>query len=560
MSTGGATRRRAGSTTTASTSPGGGAGTRLLLRWALRVDRVVLTGWVLGIVAVVAITSAGIARLYPSAELRQGLVAGLAASPAVRALIGTIPAGSVGGLTAWRIGVFGGAAVGIMAVLLLVRRTRTEEENGRTELLLTTAVTRSAPLRAGLVLAGGAGVAVGTLSAAVLVAGGRPLAGAVLFGGCLAGCGLVFTGLAAVTAQLFGTARTASAVAGAGVGLAYALRAVADVAPGAGGSGGHRWLGALGWLSPLGWLERAEAFGANRFAMLLLFVAAAGALMGTAAAMARRRDVGLALIPARRGPAAGLRLTSASALAARLHRGGLLGWTAGLFLVGVLTGTLADSVATVVADNPSLASYLELLGGASGVADAFVGAMAGVAGLLAAAAGISAGLRAAGEERAGRAELVLTGAVPRARWLLGHGLFALLVPTTGLLAAGVAAAVGRGLTTGGAASWAAGWDGLQIMAIQLPAALVLAALAIALTGLRVSLAGAAWLVLAAVVLLQELGPLLGWPEPVLTLNPFHALPITAAAPVPWGTELVLLAAAAALLAIGGAGLRRRDVG
>ncbi len=542
-------------------SAGGGAGTEtgtgLLLRWSIRIDRLVLAGWVLGIVVVVAVTSAGIARLYPSAELRQGLVAGLAAAPAVRALIGTIPADSVAGLTAWRIGVFGGAAVGIMAVLLLVRRTRADEENGRTELLLTTAVTRSAPLRAGLLLTGGASLAVGTLSATVLVAAGRPVAGAVLFGGCLAGCGLVFAGLAAVTAQVFGTARTASAVAAASVGLTYALRAVADVAPGPGGSGGLSWLGGLGWLSPLGWLERAEAFGANRFGVLLLYVAAAAALMATAAGLARRRDVGLALVPARRGPAAGPRLTSALALAARMHRGGLLGWSAGLFVIGVLTGTLADSVVPVVADNPALADYLELLGGAPGVADAFVGAMAGVAGLLAAAAGVSTGLRAAGEERAGRAELVLTGAVPRTRWLLGHGLFALLIPAAGLLAAGVAAGVGHGLAAGRVA---AGADALRIMLTQLPAALVVAALAIAVTGLRVALAGVAWLVLAGVVLLQELGPLLGWPAAVLALNPFHSLPVTAAAPFPWVSELVLLAMAAGLLTIGGWGLRRRDVG
>lgn len=534
-----------------------GHGTGLLLRWAIRIDRLVLAGWVLGIGATVGVTSAGIARLYPSAELRQGLVAGLAAAPAVRALIGTIASDSVGGLTAWRIGVFGGAAVGIMAVLLLVRRTRADEENGRTELLLTTAVTRSAPLRAGLLVTGGASLAVGTLSAAVLVTAGRPVAGAVLFGGCLTGCGLVFAGLAAVTAQVFGTARTASAVAAAGVGLAYALRAVADLAPGSAGVGGVSGLSWLGWLSPLGWLERAAAFGTDRFAVLLLFAAAAAALMVTAAGLARRRDVGLALVPARRGPAAGPRLTSPLALAARMHRGGLLGWSAGLFVVGVLTGTLADSVAPVVADNPALAGYLELLGGAPGVADAFVGAMAGVAGLLAAAAGVSAGLRAAGEERAGRAELVLTGAAPRARWLLGHGLFALLVPAAGLLAAGVAAGVGHGLAAGRVAT---GADALRIMLIQLPAALLLAALAVALTGLRVSLAGMAWLVLAAVVVLQELGPLLGWPEAVLTLNPFHSLPVTPAAPFPWGSELVLLAVSAALLAIGGWGLRRRDVG
>ncbi len=97
--------------------------------------------------------------------------------------------------------------------------------------------------------------------------------------------------------------------------------------------------------------------------------------------------------------------------------------------------------------------------------------------------------------------------------------------------------------------------------VQVPAALVLAGLAIALFGLlpRISVA-AGWTALGAVVLLLLVGAALRLSHWVMDISPFTHIP-----KVPGGTvtatPLVLLGVIAlALCAVGLAGLRRRDIG
>ena len=80
-----------------------------------------------------------------------------------------------------------------------------------------------------------------------------PLAGSAALALSIAGCGLVFAGVAAVGAQLAVTARGARGIAIAVLGAAFVLRAVGDSGP-----AGLSW---LSWASPLGWVELTRAFG-----------------------------------------------------------------------------------------------------------------------------------------------------------------------------------------------------------------------------------------------------------------------------------------------------------
>jgi ABC-2 type transport system permease protein len=96
---------------------------------------------------------------------------------------------------------------------------------------------------------------------------------------------------------------------------------------------------------------------------------------------------------------------------------------------------------------------------------------------------------------------------------------------------------------------------------QLPAAAVLAAVAVALFGLvpRAAVAGA-WSALGVVVLLGLFGQALklsGW---VLDVSPFTHAPKLPGGPAPAAPLLWLGLAALALAAAGLAALRRRDIG
>ena len=129
----------------------------------------------------------------------------------------------------FKMGIIGAVAVAVLALFVVVRHTRAEEETGRLELLGATVVGRRAPLTAALLVAGGASLVAGAGAALGLIVGrhaGRRLGRSWALGfACL---GLVFAAVAGVTAQLVRSARAASGLAGVVLGVAYLLRAIGD--------------------------------------------------------------------------------------------------------------------------------------------------------------------------------------------------------------------------------------------------------------------------------------------------------------------------------------------
>ena len=529
------------------------AGARVLTRIALRRDRVVLPASVAAIAGMVIVTAASFASLYPTVRERVAFAGDVNANAGLRALYGPVfDPTTIGGLTAWRMGVFGAIGAALLSLLLVVRHTRAEEESGRLELIGAGAVARPAPLAAALATVAAADLALALLTALGLLLVGEPLAGSLALGLAFALTGWVFAAVAAVAAQVTASARLANGIACAVLGAAFLLRAAGDAA----GDDGPGW---LTWCSPLGWAEQVRPYAGDRWAVLLAPLAATALLTAAAFALGGRRDLGGALVGERPGPPrASARLGSAMALAIRLQRGALIGWGTGLALAGAAFCGLADSVASLFDDNADLTELFQRLGGVSGVVDAYLSSMAGLIAIVAAAYATQAVLRLRHEEAAGRAEPLLAAPVTRLRWALGHLLFAFAGSALLLLAAGLCGGVAYGL--------AAGDLGGQLgrvtaaMAAQAPAAWVVAGLAVALVGLLPRRATLSWAALVAFVLLGQIGPLLELPRWALDCSPFtHApkLPGGDADPV---ALLGLTAVAAALTAAGLAGLRRRDVG
>src|SRR5699024_3286858 len=166
---------------------------------------------------------------------------------------------------------------------------------------------------------------------------GYAVTGSVLIGLATGVTGMAFAGIAAVTSQLSEFSRAAAGMAGAVLGVAFVLRALGDMVE-VGGS-------ALSWASPLGWATQTAAYVHDRWAPLALSAALALVAMALAFALQRRRDFGAGFVATRPGTArARPWLGSPLGLAARLQRGGLLGWGTAILLLGIVDGSFTQAM------------------------------------------------------------------------------------------------------------------------------------------------------------------------------------------------------------------------
>ena len=139
---------------------GGLTGTGELAKLALRRDRIALPAAVYVIAVLVAGTAETFKRLYPTAAGRAALAATGAGNPALRFLYSRIYGNSLGSLTTWRYGIWAGIFAALMAIFVVIRHTRSDEEAGRLELVGSAAVGRQAALAAALATAAVASVGV----------------------------------------------------------------------------------------------------------------------------------------------------------------------------------------------------------------------------------------------------------------------------------------------------------------------------------------------------------------------------------------------------------------
>ena len=524
-------------------------GTGPLVVAGLRRDRVLLPVWALVFAATAAASAAATTDLYPDETARAGAAEAINTSSALVALYGRVYGSTTGAVSMIKLGGFGSVCVALFATVLVVRHTRAEEETGRLELLASTSVGRLAPLGAGLAVAATASLLVGAVTAVALAATGLPADGSAAFGAAWAGAGLCFAAVAGVAAQLTTAARTATATCAAALAAVYAVRAVGDVA-----STGV-W-SRLTWLSPIGWAQQFRPFAGNRWWVLLVVLVFSALVTAAAFALAARRDLGTGLVGDRPGPStAATTLRSPLALAWRLQRGALVGWTVGFVLMGALVGGIASNVSSFL-NNPSAQDFITQLGGRQGLVDAFLAVEISFAGIIASAYGISAALRLRTEEAAGRAAPVLAAPASRTRWAGSHVVLALGGTTLLLVVVGLGAGAVRAAQTGRTAELGR----LLVAAVaQLPAAAVLVAVVVLLFGISSRAAVAGWAVLVACILLGELGPLLSLPQAVMDLSPFAHAPRLPGGPVDLAPLLALTSTAAVLLGAGLAAFRRRDV-
>ena len=529
-----------------------------LLRAQARRDRLQLLIWILGTALFAVGSGSAVAREFGGERSREELLRLVSLNPALLAIRGVPDGASTGAVIFFELFTYLALLAALMSTFLVVRHSRGDEEQGRTELVRSTPIGRASTLLATLLLGALANLALALAIGLGLAATGLPIDGAMLAGVATGACGLAFCGVAALAAQVATTGRAANTLGGVTVGAAWVIRALGD-AFGTASPDGLRVTSAWpSWLSPIGWGQQTHAFGSDaRWWPLLLDVGLFAAAAGVALAVVARRDLGAGLIGDRPGRATGS-LHSSIALAWRLQRGGVIGWTAGAAVLGLFAGGLAQPAIDALRSNPSVADVVDRLvaGRTNDLLDTFLAAIMTFLGVLAAGAAMQAVLRARTEESDGRTELLLSG-----RGGPGNSLRdGLIVALGSLVAVAVAGGVFAAVALAAAGHPERFAGSVASAFVQLPAAAVFAAFAgLVFAVLPRAAVPVGWTVLVLGFVLGQFGALFALPQAIRDLSPFSHTPVVPGPDIDWAPVIVMAIIALAIAGIATALSHRRDL-
>lgn len=523
-------------------------GARHLLHVALKQDRKNIAPWI----ALISVLSASSVLVYdwvfPTQQSQQILQLNITANPAMSLIFGKpVDLTTADGFNAWRAGALGAFFAGLMAIFIVVRNSRAEEDSGRAELVAAAAVGREARPLVAVAVAFMASVLLGVVSALVTIAFGGGVADSVMLSATFTASAMFFAGLGIIAAQLGSDARSASTLAVSTLGAFFVVRGYID------SSGAPDW---ATWLTPFGWLQETRPAVDNIWWPLLLVVGVAVVLVAVGLALHSRRDFGMGLVPPRPGPARAGAVGNVWGLALRLHRPTMVSWMVGFVVLGVLLGFLANTLTDVIAQNPTIGMIL-----ASGAVseDDLVGefllTMIRILGIYAAVHGVQIIMRLYAEEAEGRADPLLGGAITRATHLASHAVIAFVSTAFGMVLAGtvmgwVADATGDTIGFG---------DVLGQAVATIPAVWVLVGLALAVVGAKPSKRLIGWMGVVATFALTILGPLFNLDEWVLDISPLWHVPNVGATDPAWLGLVGLAVVAVFFTTVGFVGYRRRDI-
>ncbi|MRG85898.1 ABC transporter permease [Salinibacillus xinjiangensis] len=525
------------------------ANTGRLARFIFRLDRIRIALWLIGLVIFTIIIPPAFDNLYKTQAERDAITETMA-NPAMTAMFGPgdLNHYTTGAMTAHQMVLMTAVIVGIMAILLMARHTRADEEDGRIEMIRALPSGRLSYLNASLVVTSATFIGLALFTGFGLYALGiesLDLEGSLLYGATLGGTGLVFAGVTAVFAQLSESSRGTIGWSTAVLLIAYLLRAITDVSN-----------ESLSWLSPLGWVSKAEIYSSNQWLPVLLMLAVSIILMVVSNYLNSIRDLGQGFIASKPGKKYASRfLQSPFGLAFRLQRTGFISWAIGLFVLGASYGSIFGDFETFFGDNEMYEQMLVQAEGAS-LVEQFIPTLMIVIALIATIPPVIAMNKLRGEEKKERLEHILTRAVSRTKLMGSYFVLAVInafvmisLSALGLWSAGTSV-MEEGLEFGMIYSAAI---------VYFPAMVAMIGIAILLNGFLPRMTHLVWLYFIYSFFVLYLGNMFQFPDWVGQLSPFGhipQLPIEDAAFMPL---FVLSIIAVGIIILGFIGFNKRDL-
>lgn len=524
---------------------------------ALRRDRFRILIWVL----ILAGLMVGVAFKFTDIFGTQHEIAAIKEtlkSPAMVALLGAFKFTnnpSTAQIFATEMVVFMAITQIVMNLMLGIRATRGEEDQGITELVRSRAVGQLAPLSAAALEL----VIVNALIAILYGVGlsfsnmqGMTTDGnwAVAIG--LAAVSLVFGFLGLLTAQLADHSASATGLAYMLFSLTYIVRMMTDVQ-----NPDYTW-----W-SPLGWVEKISPYHHPNWLPILLSLAMALMLFILAATINWHRDLNAGAIATRPGrrTASGFLRGPASLLWRREHNV-IIGWLIGLAILAMTYGSIYNSVGDMLKTNPTMQQVF----GSNVVHEAnhamlvsFTSTLVVLMAAMAAIPGIQLVYKLYSDETNGWLESLYARPLSRTRLFFSYVCMGIL---TSLVAYGIAIS---SLIFVGNATLSHPKDGLTIFEFwqaiwgQLPAILVFIGIATAIIGWWPRIRSLNWLYLGVGFISIYMGGMLKLPKWAQHLSPLGWMNKVPSHDVQWSNFSWLIALSIGLIILGWWGYRRRDL-
>lgn len=520
-----------------------------LARLIFRLDRIKIPFWIIGLAIFTLIVPPAFEGLYPNQQDRDAITSTMA-NPAMTAMLGpgNLENYTIGAMTAHEMLLMTAVIVGLMAILLVTKHTRADEEDGRIEMIRSLPSGRLSYLNATLAVTCTAFLALTLVIGFGLFAFGiesMNLEGSLLYGAALGGTGLVFAGVTAVFAQLSENSRGTIGWSVAILLGAYLFRAITDISN-----------EALSWLSPLGWVSKAEVYSSNNWVPILLMLAISILLFVIANYLNSIRDLEQGFIASRPGRRYAARLLqSPIGLAFRLQRTGFISWAIGMYVLGASYGSIFGDLESFFEGNEMYQQMLQFSEGAS-LVEQFIPTLMIVISLIATIPPIMAINKLRGEEKKGRLDHLLGRAVSRNRLL---GSYLVLAVVNGFVMLSLSAI---GLWSAGNAVVENGMDFGMIYSaafVYYPAMLVMVGLAAFLNGFLPKQTALIWIYIIYSFFVLYLGNLMQFPEWVGQLSPFGHVPQVPVEDATFMPLFILSVIAVGLMIMSFIGFRKRDI-
>jgi ABC-2 type transport system permease protein len=521
-----------------------------MARFILRRDRIRILIWVLALSLITIITASAFTDLYQFEEERQA-IAETMKNPAMIAMIGPgygLDDYTAGPMMAHQMLLFTAIVVAIMSILLVTRHTRTDEEEGRIELIRSLPVGRLSNLSATVIVLFSMNVLLALIIGFGLYAlriESMDLEGSLLYGAALGATGIFFTAITALFAQASENSRGTIGYSFAVLGVAYLIRAVGDVSN-----------ETLSWLSPLGWILGTEVYVNNYWWPIVLTVGAAQVVVAIALYLNTIRDLESGFLPSKPGRKHASRfLQSPFGLAFRLQRTGIIAWAIGMYVLGASYGSVFGDLESFFSSNEMMSDLLTPGEGIS-LTEQFLSMLMAVISMISTIPALMFMLKLKGEEKKNRTEHLLARAVSRTKVIGSYLLLSMIFGFVMLFLALIGLWSASTSVMEEAIPFAVMFKAAMV---YLPAIWIMIGLAVMLIGLFPQVTSSIWIYLGYSFLVVYLGGLLQFPEWMGKLSPFGHIPQLPIEEMNYLIVSTLTCIAAILMALGFVGYKKRDI-